>query len=54
MHLSNNSLAKMLLKEPEMDHFTRFCVGNHMILSAIWNAGVKFFQRLTNLTIWDL
>ena len=34
-----------------MDHFTRFCVGNHIISSAIWNARVKFFQRLTNLTI---
>ena len=54
MHLSNNSSAKMLLKEPEMDHFTRFCVGNHMISSAIWNARVTFFQSLTNLTIWEL
>ena len=54
MHLSNNSSAKMLLKEPEMDHFTRFCVGNHIISRAIWNAQVIFFQRLTNLTIWDL
>ena len=52
MHLSNNSSAKMLLKEPEMDHFTRFCVGNHIISSAIWNARVNFFQRLTNLTIF--
>ena len=48
------SSAKMLLKEPEMDHFMRFCVGNHIISRAIWNARVKFFQRLTNLTIWDL
>ena len=47
MHLSNNSSAKMLLKEAEIDHFTRFCVGSHMISRVFWNARVKFFQRLT-------
>ena len=45
MHLSNNSSAKMLLKEPEMDHFTRFCVGNYMISREFGMHELIFFSK---------